>query len=144
VVRLVSLSRAILRVFSVTTVALGTPSTIRRSPSNGHAVAEKFVVFVVTALPGAQVIEGFHQLDGLYPLDHLESQLLAAVPWIQAFIWAFKPTDIIDIRRFPPEERAAIDEMIARLRSTNAPGDAKTDVARHREEPKTPPEGSDR
>ena len=26
---------------------------------------------------------------------------LAAVPWIQAFIWAFKPTDIVDIRRFP-------------------------------------------
>jgi Protein of unknown function (DUF3302) len=23
------------------------------------------------------------------------------VPWIQAFIWAFKPTNIVDIRRFP-------------------------------------------
>jgi hypothetical protein len=42
--------------------------------------------------------------------------LLAVVPWIQAFIWAFKPTDIIDIRRFPQEERVAIDEIIARLR----------------------------
>jgi len=36
-------------------------------------------------------------------------------PWIQAFIWAFKPTDIIDIRRFPKEEGRAIDEDIARL-----------------------------
>lgn len=38
---------------------------------------------------------------------------LAVVPWIQAFIWAFKPTDIIDIRRFPAEERKAIDKEIA-------------------------------
>ena len=41
--------------------------------------------------------------------------LLAVVPWMQAFIWAFKPTDIIDIRRFPREEAKAIDEEIARL-----------------------------
>jgi hypothetical protein len=25
---------------------------------------------------------------------------LAVVPWIQAFIWAFKPTVVVDIRRF--------------------------------------------
>ena len=25
-------------------------------------------------------------------------------PWMQALIWAFKPTDIVDIRRFPREE----------------------------------------
>jgi hypothetical protein len=40
---------------------------------------------------------------------------LAVVPWVQAFIWAFKPTNIIDIRRFPPEEQRAIREEIARL-----------------------------
>jgi hypothetical protein len=40
---------------------------------------------------------------------------LAAVPWIQAFIWAFKPTNIVDIRRFPKEEAKAIDETIKRL-----------------------------
>ena len=40
---------------------------------------------------------------------------LAAVPWIQAFIWAFKPTDIVDIRRMPREEAKGIDEEIARL-----------------------------
>ena len=45
---------------------------------------------------------------------------LAAVPWIQAFIWAFKPTDIVDIRRFPREERVAVDADIARLRGTEA------------------------
>ena len=41
---------------------------------------------------------------------------LAAVPWIQAFIWAFKPTDIVDIRRFPVAEAKGIDEEIARLK----------------------------
>jgi hypothetical protein len=41
---------------------------------------------------------------------------LPLVPWIQAFIWAFKPTDIVDIRRFPPQEAKAVDEDIARLK----------------------------
>ena len=46
---------------------------------------------------------------------------LAAVPWIQAFIWAFKPTDIVDIRRFPSAEAKGIDEEIARLSGKPAP-----------------------
>jgi len=41
---------------------------------------------------------------------------LAVVPWIQAFIWAFKPTDVVDIRRFPAEEAQATEEEIARLK----------------------------
>jgi len=41
---------------------------------------------------------------------------LPVVPWIQAFVWAFKPTQIIDIRRFPKEESIGIDEEIARLK----------------------------
>lgn len=78
------------------------------------------------------------------------ASFLAAVPWIQAFIWAFKPTDIVDIRRFPPEERQAIDEMIARLRGTAAPGEAKAPGVQYREAMKeakkdvTPPEGGDK
>jgi hypothetical protein len=38
--------------------------------------------------------------------------LLAAVPWIQAFIWAFKPTDVVDIRRFPAEEARATEPVL--------------------------------
>ncbi|MCB1687411.1 MAG: DUF3302 domain-containing protein [Halioglobus sp.] len=49
------------------------------------------------------------------------SGFLAVVPWIQAFIWAFKPTDIIDIRRFPAEERESIAREIARLRGEEPP-----------------------
>lgn len=48
---------------------------------------------------------------------------LAIVPWIQAFIWAFKPTDIIDIRRFPKEEAKSIDREIARLSNQPMPQD---------------------
>jgi hypothetical protein len=49
--------------------------------------------------------------------------LLPVLPWIQAFIWAFKPTDIVDIRRMPAEEAKAVDEEIAHLKGT-APSDA--------------------
>ena len=35
---------------------------------------------------------------------------------MQAFIWAFKPTDIINICRFPNEELKVIDAVIARLK----------------------------
>ena len=46
---------------------------------------------------------------------------LAVVPWIQAFIWAFKPADIVDIRRFPKEEARAIDAQIAHLTGSTPP-----------------------
>ena len=40
---------------------------------------------------------------------------LAVVPWIQALIWAFKPTDVIDIRHLPQETQQDTEAMIARL-----------------------------
>lgn len=46
---------------------------------------------------------------------------LALVPWIQAFIWAFRPTQVIDIRRYPPAEQTAIDEEIAKMSGKSAP-----------------------
>jgi len=46
---------------------------------------------------------------------------LAVVPWMQAFIWAFKPTNIVDIRRYPKAEDAAIDEQIAKLKGQDRP-----------------------
>ena len=46
---------------------------------------------------------------------------LAVVPWINALIWAFKPTDVIDIRRFPRQKQAAIDEEITRLKGKPTP-----------------------
>jgi len=46
---------------------------------------------------------------------------LAIVPWVQAFIWAFKPTNVVDIRRYPKAEDAAIDEEIAKLNDQDRP-----------------------
>jgi hypothetical protein len=61
---------------------------------------------------------------------------LAAVPWIQAFIWAFKPTTIIDIRRYPTEEAKAIEEEVARLKGKPSSTEGKPG-----ETPKPPPPG---
>ncbi len=41
---------------------------------------------------------------------------LAVVPWIKALGWAFKPTEVIDVRYFPGQEERNIDEEIAKLR----------------------------
>jgi hypothetical protein len=41
---------------------------------------------------------------------------LVVVPWIQAFIWAYKPTNVIDIRRFPEEVAKKTEEEIQRLK----------------------------
>jgi hypothetical protein len=49
---------------------------------------------------------------------------LTVVAWMKAFIWAFKPTEIVDIRRFPKEEANGIDEEIARLTGKTPPPDA--------------------
>jgi len=49
-------------------------------------------------------------------------------PWVQAFIWAFKPTDVVDIRRFPHEEAMETDKEIARLTGANPPVVAEPSV----------------
>lgn len=46
---------------------------------------------------------------------------LAVVPWVQAFIWAFKPTNVVDIRRYPKAENAEIEDEIAKLRGESKP-----------------------
>lgn len=50
---------------------------------------------------------------------------LAIVPWVQALIWALKPTNVIDIRNFPKEEQREIAESIAKLKGTVASVAAK-------------------
>ena len=61
---------------------------------------------------------------------------LGVVPWIQALIWAIKPTDVVDIRRFPREEQAAIEEDILRLK-----GKPVSATSRAPEEEKKPLDG---
>ena len=42
---------------------------------------------------------------------------MAVVPWMQAFMWAFKPTSVVDIRYFPKQEQQNINEEIARMKA---------------------------
>ena len=46
---------------------------------------------------------------------------LAVVPWVKALIWAFKPTDVIDIRYMPGEERRETDAILARIIGKTGP-----------------------
>jgi hypothetical protein len=67
------------------------------------------------ALPGQIAVKRRHpDAEAMRALGY--AGLLPTIyPWMQALIWAFKPTDIVDIRRFPRAEALAIDEEIRRL-----------------------------
>lgn len=69
----------------------------------------------LAGLPGRIAIARKHPDADAVRLLGWAGLLPTIYPWVQAFIWAFKPTEIIDIRRFPREEAKAIDENIARL-----------------------------
>jgi hypothetical protein len=72
------------------------------------------VAVFILGLPGRIAIARNHpEAEAVRLMGYLG--FLAVVPWIQAFGWAFKPTDVIDIRRFPAEEQRAIREQIAQL-----------------------------
>lgn len=75
-----------------------------------------FLIFLVwlLGLPGRIAFSRNHpDAEAIYTMGWVG--FLAIVPWIQALIWAFKPTDKIDIRRFPEEERAAEREELQRF-----------------------------
>jgi hypothetical protein len=73
------------------------------------------VLVWVLGLPGRIAVARKHpEAEAVYAMGW--TGFLAVVPWIQAFIWAFKPTDVIDIRRYPDEERKAIEEDLARFK----------------------------
>jgi hypothetical protein len=77
-----------------------------------------WVLIVIAGLPGQIAIARKHpDAEAVKVMGY--AGFLAMVPWIQAFIWAFKPTDIVDIRRFPKAEAKAIEEDIARLKAND-------------------------
>ena len=72
------------------------------------------LVLFILGLPGRIAIARNHpDAEAVYLMGWVG--FLAVIPWIQALIWAFKPTDVVDIRRFPKEERKAVEEEIARM-----------------------------
>jgi len=58
---------------------------------------------------------------------------VAIVPWVQALIWAFKPTDVVDLRYLPKDVQRETAAMIERLKGTTPPAQA---------EPEEPPSTS--
>ncbi len=72
------------------------------------------VVLLILGLPGKIAIARKHpEAEAVNLMGWVG--FLGVVPWIQALIWAIKPTDVVDIRRFPREEQAAIEEDILRI-----------------------------
>jgi len=85
-------------------------------------------VFIL-GLPGRIAIARKHpEADAIYLMGWIG--FLAVVPWIQALMWAFKPTDVIDIRQMPAERQRETEAMIARLS-----GQAPPEAAPAQEEP---------
>ena len=80
------------------------------------AGASAILIYIwIAGLPGRIALARKHPDAEAVKLMGWAGLLPTVLPWIQAFIWAFKPTDIVDIRRFPREEAKAVDEDIARL-----------------------------
>jgi membrane-bound ClpP family serine protease len=78
-----------------------------------------FVIFML-GLPGRIALARKHpEAEAVNVMGW--AGFLAVVPWMQAFMWAFKPTDVVDVRRFPREEQAAEREELARLTGTPPP-----------------------
>ena len=90
-----------------------------------------FLIFLVwlLGLPGRIAVSRNHpDAEAVYTMGWVG--FLAIVPWIQALIWAIKETDVVDIRRFPPEEQEVLDIQAKKYLSERTkkpkakPGDA--------------------
>ncbi len=84
------------------------------------------LLMLLLGLPGRIAIARKHpDAEAVYLMGWIG--FIAIVPWIQALIWAFKPTDKVDIRNFPEAERAEerdkLEELVA-----YAYGTKKTEV----------------
>jgi Protein of unknown function (DUF3302) len=83
------------------------------------AVGLSLAVFIL-GLPGRIAIARKHpEAEAVQLMGY--AGFLAVVPWMQAFIWAFKPTEVVDIRNFPRAEAREIDEQLARLTGKKPP-----------------------
>jgi len=95
----------------------------------------------IAGLPGRIALARHHPEAEAVKIMGWAGLLPTVLPWIQAFIWAFRPTDIVDIRRFPKEEAKALDEERRHLEgeSSAATGKAVNTAAPPRDAPSPPP-----
>jgi len=83
----------------------------------------------LAGLPGRIAIARKHPEAEAVKLLGYAGLLPTVYPWVQAFIWAFKPTEVVDVRRFPRDEARALDEDIARLKGNAKPAPEPRDGA---------------
>jgi hypothetical protein len=100
----------------------------------------------IAGLPGRIALARNHPEAEAVKIMGWAGLLPTILPWVQAFIWAFKPTDIVDIRRFPKAEAKALEEEAARL--TDRPAATESHIvpdtavsARDAMAPPRPPHG---
>lgn len=91
-----------------------------------------FLWLFLAGLPGRIAIERKHPEAEAVKYLGYAGLLPTVYPWMQALIWAFKPTDIVDVRRFPREEAIETDKALARLRGE--PSTMRTAVAESTEQ----------
>ncbi len=102
------------------------------------------IYIFIAGLPGRIALARNHPEAEAVKLMGWAGLLPTVLPWVQALIWAFKPTDIVDIRRFPREEAKAIEEDLNRLKGEAADHVKATDAAvppRDALAPPSPPHG---
>ena len=90
------------------------------------AIAAVVIAINILALPGKIALSRKHPDAEAVNLMGWAGAL-AVVPWIQAFIWAFKPTEVVDVRRLPEETQQEIEKTIARLVGEPAPARKQDD-----------------
>jgi hypothetical protein len=95
----------------------------------GLIIAGLAVAVQVLGLPGRIAIARKHPEAEAVNLMGWAG-FLAIVPWIKALGWAFKPTDVVDIRYFPKQEQQDINEQIASLKGKRAVNGAAERLAR--------------
>ena len=91
----------------------------------------------IAGLPGRIALARHHPEAEAVKLMGWAGLLPTVLPWVQALIWAFRPTEIVDVRRFPREEARAIEEEMARLQ------DGRRAPADHAKAPATAPRLAD-
>ena len=98
----------------------------------GALMGVSFICFFVwiAGLPGRIAIARKHPEAEAVKLLGWAGIFPTIYPWVQALIWSFKPTDVVDIRRYPREEAKWEEEELARLSGKAPPPQAKTEAAK--------------
>jgi hypothetical protein len=87
------------------------------------------VLIFLLGLPGRIAVARRHpEADAVYFMGWIG--FLAVVPWIQALMWAFKPTDVVDLRYLPRDVQRETDAMIVQLRGERPPSQSSSKPAK--------------